>query len=232
MERAQAQWIKFQLEGVSLPDEQLRRAAYLNGTSCGPGLRDGLARAARRALSLSRPAGCWTLVPLGSEAGRTEAEEELSAITCRHALFRGASHCAVALLTTGSLLDREVQRLFSAHMPLEAYFLDTAASLLLSVFSEEAIAQITEALRREGLDAGLPLQPGCHQISLEAQRLIFRLLPAEDLGISLHDSLLMQPVKSVSYMIPFGASLAVPRGNHTMCDICERRSGCQFSQAV
>ncbi len=102
---------------------------------------------------------------------------------------------------------------------LERYFADELANVILGKAQE---AFFDHLARTHGLDGVGSLNPGSlPQWPLEAQRELFTLLDAgvvkRVLGVELNDSLLMQPVKSLS-----GVAYASAE-RFCCCRLCERR---------
>jgi cobalamin-dependent methionine synthase I len=135
--------------------------------------------------------------------------------------FLGASECVAAFIATAG---PDVERLASELMRAG----DALAGLIVSAVgaerAEAAEAVVLQHLREVSQTCGfaptLPYSPGYCGMALVEQRTLFRLFGDYDVGVTLTDSCLMQPLKSVSGLIGLGpaervAALGSP------CDRCE-----------
>ncbi len=115
---------------------------------------------------------------------------------------------ALFAVTLGAEVSNRISGLFDAGQLAEGYLLDQMAS-----FAADELAQI--AARRFEVDTGtalgaavLPYSPGYCGWNVTGQRALFAHLDPRELGITLNDSCLMHPVKSVSGILvlaPIGA---------------------------
>ena len=99
------------------------------------------------------------------------------------------------------------------------------ADALGSILAEAVVTRLVSELDRESEAKGLHISnnysPGYCDWKLVEQRKLFRFFPREESGISLTDSCLMLPVKSVSGIIAIGKDVKKhPYG----CAICNMKS--------
>jgi len=105
---------------------------------------------------------------------------------------------ALFAVTLGDGISDRVTTLFDAGELAEGYILDQVAS-----FAADELAQIA-ASRYRAMDnpaadsAVLPYSPGYCGWNISGQRALFAHLRPDEIGISLNDSCLMHPIKSVS----------------------------------
>ena len=108
-----------------------------------------------------------------------------------------AASLALFAVTLGAALSDRITALFDAGELAEGYILDQVAS-----FAADELASI--AGRRFHADSArkdmavLPYSPGYCGWHVSGQRALFAHLRPDEIGISLNDSCLMHPVKSVS----------------------------------
>lgn len=108
----------------------------------------------------------------------------------------GASQAYVIALTLGASVDRYLKKQ-SALSHSRQFFADAVASALV-----EALADICESDIRKNLNLRPRFSPGYADFSLSSQRFILQRLSADRLlGITLTDSYLMVPTKSVTAVI-------------------------------
>nr|MBC7245625.1 hypothetical protein [Chloroflexota bacterium] len=136
-----------------------------------------------------------------------------------------AEQIAVAICTIGSRLEEEASRAFAAGQGVMGFLYDSAGSLAVSHMAREVVQQVQERAKQQGQKASFPISPGSADCTLEDQRVVFDLLPAQRIGVRLTDSLLMVPLKSVSLLIGLGRDLPTTH-DLAQCDFCERRDKC------
>jgi cobalamin-dependent methionine synthase I len=94
-----------------------------------------------------------------------------------------------------------------------------------SVTVEKAMDKIQEILDTEMQKTGLTISdrysPGYCDWSVGEQQLLFTLMPKDFCGVSLSDSSLMKPIKSVSGIIGIGKEL---RQKGYQCDWCSDKN--------
>jgi hypothetical protein len=140
-----------------------------------------------------------------------------------------AEYLALFAVTLGepasrAVLDRLAERDFAL-----AYVLDAMASVAADDIADLAERRFAAMLRERGWatpdGAVLRYSPGYCGWDVTGQRSLFACLKPERIGLSLTDSCLMKPLKSVS-----GAIIAGPRAIHRFpptydfCDRCEERT--------
>jgi cobalamin-dependent methionine synthase I len=84
-------------------------------------------------------------------------------------------------------------------------------ALILDAIGSEAVEQVArqtdkvlcEKAREIDLWPSKRFSPGYKSWNIEEQRYIFRMIPGEDIGVTLNESLMMIPRKSVSFRINF-----------------------------
>ena len=124
-------------------------------------------------------------------------------------LLEGAQGAVFLIATAGAGIGRRVSELFAADKPVEAIVLDAAGSAIAMNVQSRTVSEIADERKQDGLLVGPCLVPGNEYWDLEGQRAIFDALPAHKIGVRLLDSLQMDPQKSQSALIPFGAELRI-----------------------
>ncbi len=147
-------------------------------------------------------------------------------IPCDSALFDGVDRIIAAVITLGPRLEQAVRSAFADNDPLLAITLDTAGTILIRNASTRFQRECAALAGAIGLELGPRISPGCQTVPLEAQRALFSLLDARSIGVTLTDSLLMTPVKSVSLILPLAAALPERLKVFSMCHTCRHSSKC------
>jgi len=139
--------------------------------------------------------------------------------------WAGLRYWALAVCTIGEELEGEVSRLFGEGRYSAAVVLDGVGSAAVESLAD----YVNNLICREALGSGLEptprISPGYGDWPLEEQRVIFGLLPADRIGVSLTEKYMMRPRKSVSFGIGIGEGLAVGRGGR--CRHCNM-AGCPY----
>jgi hypothetical protein len=123
-------------------------------------------------------------------------------------IYESSDELALFAVTIDENICAEISRLFKSNDFALGSMLDSAASE-----GTEMAAQIIENIYRKHLskiglmnqkNGTLRLSPGYCGWHIGAQRKLFQHLKPEDIGITLNDSFLMQPLKSISGVIILG----------------------------
>lgn len=136
----------------------------------------------------------------------------------------GAEKVALAVCTVGSALEERVKELFSED-PVRAMAMDGAGVAALRKVSEPVIEDVREMAARHDWGSGMRAQPGQEGWPIRQQRVIFEVLPTDEIGVWLTDSCLMIPRKSVSFAIGMGPDM---RPDAVACDFCSKRDRCPW----
>jgi len=205
-------------------DAVLAQLGIPAGTTLSGPVEETYGRAAERFAALVAPAG--VLADLSAEAfaevyagdGRNAPRTPVEAIAAK------AEHRALFAVTLGQPLGEAVAAGFAHEDFALAYLIDAMASVAADAAAGVAERWYARALREHGWatpdGAVLRYSPGYCGWDITGQRRLFAYLRPERAGITLTDSCLMQPLKSVS-----GVLIAGPRAIHRFppdYDFCER----------
>jgi hypothetical protein len=137
----------------------------------------------------------------------------------------GAEQIAVAVCTIGPDLEQAVSALFASGRPADATVLDGVGSAAVEELSQRACREIETIASKRHLTTSIPLSPGDPDFSIEEQRTLLSLSHAEALGVTLNDSLLMQPLKSLSLVVGIGRNLT---SGGSPCEVCTLKDVCRY----
>ncbi|HDQ73673.1 MAG TPA: hypothetical protein ENN19_16480 [Chloroflexi bacterium] len=137
----------------------------------------------------------------------------------------GAEEVALIVCTIGSALEERVGAMNAAGDILHALALDGAGVAALRQVSQALSDRVRRDASARGLGSGMRAQPGQEGWSIWQQRVLFDLLPADQIGVRLTESCLMLPRKSVSVVIGVGPDM---RPDAVACDFCSKRGRCQW----
>ena len=140
-------------------------------------------------LPVSREGGLWRIGHMTSDSG---------------SLGRALEGCERALVfaaTVGVGLDRLIAR-YSALSPARALCLQAIGAERVEALCDAFCREKKEELAREGAFLRPRFSPGYGDLPLSMQKEIFATLePARHVGVSLNDSMLMSPSKSVTALV-------------------------------
>jgi len=124
--------------------------------------------------------------------------------TNRHPIFQGAAKVALCVCTIGPRLEQWVKKLMADGEMMRSLILDAFGSEAVEMVAAQADALLAEKARKMGLWPSKRFSPGYKKWKLDEQRFIFDILPAQDIGVRLHqESWMMTPRKSVSFRLNF-----------------------------
>lgn len=181
-------------------------------------------RAVELFVELAEPVGVLETIPLEDllrlvRAGRPEGEEsvveQVAPLGRRLALFAA---------TVGEPVSARIRQLFAEGEAPLGLLLDAIASEATAALADEMGELFLDERREPGI-AVLAYSPGYCGWLVSGQRALFARLAPGDVGITLGESALMAPVKSVS-----GVLVAAPpeahryRPDFAFCDYCTERS--------
>ena len=212
---------------LALDADTVLRHIGNTGGPAGPELRANVEQLRRQAQEMLTPRAVLQLVAVEGVAngtvnlagGHSFHSKKLSG------LLAGAETLAVMVGTVGEKLEEEVSRLFAVGEYVEALALDAIGSVAV----EEVCQHVRSLVCREyadavGLRVGPSLSPGYQYWDIREQAVLFSLLPAGEIGVTLTESSLMLPRKSESAIVPLGRDLKVTAGeDEPPCRFCDRQ---------
>ncbi|WP_242826069.1 Vitamin B12 dependent methionine synthase activation subunit [Desulfurispora thermophila] len=135
----------------------------------------------------------------------------------------------LAVCTLGREIDRRVEEYSRAGLTAHAYFLDIAGTCIIEAAGRQLVSMIKEQLASSGLQITIPLGPGhSYWESLQDQQIIYDLVNPTRIGVSILESGVMLPKKSVSMVMGIGHQLPPSAANH--CHYCSMGQKCPLSR--
>jgi hypothetical protein len=141
-------------------------------------------------------------------------------------VYPRAQGLALFVATLGEALPARIRRLFDEDALAEAWMLDAVASAGADLLADRLAERYRLALVARGLDdvRVLPYSPGYCGWPTRGQRPLFDALRPEEIGVTLNDSCLMWPIKTVSGVLLAGPGEAHKfRPDFPFCDDCQTR---------
>jgi hypothetical protein len=188
-------------------------------------------RALRRLADSATPRGLYSEISIADFAMVYRGEGRNEPRTPVGDILGQADHLALFAVTLGDRIGQEITRCFHSNDLALGAMLDSAASAAADKLAELVERRFARALSADGRAAPgtavLRYSPGYCGWHISGQKKLFAFLHPEQIDISLRESFLMEPLKSVS-----GVLIAGPREIHEFdmtypfCERCEER-GCR-----
>ncbi|MBN1518411.1 hypothetical protein JXA32_17750 [Candidatus Sumerlaeota bacterium] len=158
---------------------------------------------------------------------RLENSGEIECGACRFKVgkvikgqLRRARRLALFAITIGDALETQARDLLRGDDPVKGYVLDATASLIVESAADRLHEQLRNAAAEWGWKTTNRFSPGYCGWPVEQQHILFAQLPAKFCGITLSETALMHPIKSVSGVIGLGDGVAY---HPYPCDFCNRQ---------
>jgi len=211
-------------EAVPEAGEVLAAQGLPEGDTLAPRLRRLLDEAMTTAAALVEPravceevsaeAFASVLAPLGIPGDRLVVGR----------VYPRAEGLALFVATLGEALPEKIRRLFGEDALAEGWMLDAVASAGADLLADRLAERYRQALVERGLGHArvLPYSPGYCGWPTRGQRSLFDALRPEEIEVTLNDSCLMSPIKTVSGVLVAGPGEAHRfRPNFPFCDDCQ-----------
>jgi hypothetical protein len=205
-------------------------ASELGGRAPNPSLLKMGEEVYAEAVSLIAPAALFDLFPVGRvmhnrivlENGRVLRGADVSRF------LAPARQVIVGMATLGPALEKCASRYFAQRERARGYLIDCIGTAALSRLVQELCGRLETTVAVEsGYPMGFPISPGDGGWPLDEQRILFELAPAERIGVTLTDSFVMLPKKSISFVIGLGPNIQTG-AEGSQCDYCSVRDTCRY----
>ena len=133
--------------------------------------------------------------------------------------LRNSSSVAFFVCTAGEKIGRRSQELLKGDNPVMGYVLDVLGSMIVEAATDQLQKEIKEIALAKGLLITNRYSPGYCKWNVADQHKLFSFFPPNICGISLTNSALMFPIKSVSGIIGIGKDV---KYRQYTCDICNQ----------
>ena len=169
------------------------------------------------------------IMPLLSDNGdinggyilRTTDEVHLDAGAQINAYLKGAEYLALFTCTAGTIFTDLTSRYNQAGDYLEAYIADAIGSITVENAMDNIQAQLEAEMEAEGLNITNRYSPGYCNWPVSGQRELFEAMGKIPVRVSLTESCLMLPIKSVSGVIGIGRKV---KKQAYACRICKNKN--------
>jgi hypothetical protein len=139
----------------------------------------------------------------------------------------GAEELIVSVCTVGSAVDRLIQEAQRARQLFKALVLNDMAAWAVDMVRQQLCLWLEREAKEHRQHISAPLSPGESVWSVEDQTVIFSLLDASQIKVSLSPSMVMSPVKSLSLILGTGSHPLGVEGASN-CDFCTIKDRCAY----
>jgi hypothetical protein len=180
--------------------------------------------------SLMEPRVVYRAVPVtGQGPDRIDAGGECLQIPDIERLWGQLEHVGAGICTVGAAIERRVRRLWDEReLPL-AVMLDSVGSAAAESLAEYANDLLCQAAIPAGVKVTNRISPGYAGWDTAEQAALFGLCPGRPIGVSLNESSVMTPGKSISFLVGVGPDARVDH-YFTQCRRCWMRD-CAYRRA-
>ncbi len=199
-------------------DELLRYLGYRGPKSKDHVLSDELEVEIQRGQSLLRPKGIYSVYPAQCMDSRHLKLGDITLQGKVATFLKRADSIAIFVVTVGQGITERSRIASDAGDPVAAWALDAFGSYA----AESAAEALAQRLQRQFPAVGAVsarYSPGYCGLHLKQQRGLFSLVDAAAIGVTLLDSMLMQPTKSISGVLGIGPAAAFAAGS-SPCERC------------
>ncbi len=131
--------------------------------------------------------------------------------------IKKSTHAALFVATIGAAMEEWSRQLLRHEDPALGYIADVTASVAAETVTNALHDHIGERMRLRSLNITNRYSPGYCNWAVAEQQLLFSLLPENFCGVTLSESSLMHPIKSVSGIIGIGPDV---KWRDYICDRC------------
>lgn len=121
--------------------------------------------------------------------------------------LKDSTSAALFICTAGANISIHANELIAQGDPMLGYIFDVIGSITVEKTIEKIQKKLELELIKTGLNISDRYSPGYCEWSVAEQQYLFKLMPNNFCGVSLSDSSLMNPIKSVSGIIGIGTAL-------------------------
>ena len=180
-----------------------------------------------RGYNLFEPRGIYSLIKIINFAseGRINLENELSFRFAKSVInqLKGANYLLVGAVTIGDLLEKKVSELFSQGEYPRALALDAVGTVAVEDFSREVRKLARQEVKEQGFKTSRHFSPGYGGWEVSQQDIIFKSIPADNIGVRLTKGYMMLPQKSLSWAIGVGKEIIIPSEEDNNCGNCQSK---------
>jgi hypothetical protein len=197
-----------------------------------PGVREDWEIALAESQALIQPAAVWAFAQVGKFLHERVVMENGAVLTGGPIaeVMAGAEQLIVGVCTAGAAISRASSAAKQNGSLMRSMFYDLFGTYAVGMVRQQMVDMFEKEIRSQGLHISTMLAPGESTWPVSQQAALFSLVDAAQIGVTLTETMMMNPFKSASMVMGFGPN---PLGSEgaTNCDFCTIRDTCPSSQA-
>ncbi|HHX01307.1 MAG TPA: hypothetical protein GX739_01410 [Firmicutes bacterium] len=210
--------------GYQLPREIILRAiGYQNPDSAGEEINDLITEYLGLAIIAADPKAIYRSTSFRL-VGDDQVELLDGQILTSEMLYQTIAECEgiiIGLVTLGSKTDAAIAAV-SQEDAFCGYLTDVISSLLVEILAHKFWQYLVSELGSQGYRATSFVSPGAIKFPLPEQKRIFQFLQPERIGVTLTESCLMEPSKSLTVILGYGKQIEPAKYSHD-CSTCDMK---------
>ena len=144
-------------------------------------------------------------------------------------LFSGAEEIVLMVYTIGSSVEEKVKEYSKRGLIAESYYLDMLGSLAVTELGCLAFEKVKNRGIGLKLKTSFPLNPGTSHWPASGQKIVLELSGGRETGVTISESFLLIPTKTISMAIALGKNVLTPEQGSS-CHYCDNPQLCWGSR--
>lgn len=145
-------------------------------------------------------------------------------------LFSKAKEIVLMIYTIGSSVEGRVKEYSQRGMIAESFYLDMLGSLAVTELGRLAFEMVEKRGKDKNLKASFPLNPGTSHWPPSGQKIVLELSGGKEIGVTISESFLLLPTKTISMAIALGENVLTPEEGSS-CHYCDNPDLCWGSRS-
>jgi len=125
------------------------------------------------------------------------------------------------VVTIGDFLEKKISELFSQGEYPRALALDAVGTVAVEDFSREVRKLARQEAKEQDFKTSRHFSPGYSDWEVSQQEIIFKSIPADNIGVKLTKGYMMVPQKSLSWTIGVGKEINTSSEEDNNCGNCQ-----------
>ncbi|HHV74725.1 MAG TPA: DUF4445 domain-containing protein [Thermoanaerobacterium sp.] len=134
--------------------------------------------------------------------------------------LKGAEYVIMAVVTIKDGIENASSRLFDDGKYMDGMIYDAIGNAALDKLCEKFYSDVANYASKEGYVLTEMMFPGDDKWDIASQKIIFKHLDASKIGVTLDESNMMHPVKSLSFILGIGKDIKSSSSHHD-CSKCD-----------
>ena len=144
--------------------------------------------------------------------------------------IKGSSEIVIFLVTIGEKIEKIAGELTSGNEPLQGYLFDRIGSFAVESLAESVERKIRKDYSKLKMSVSRRYSPGYCDWPIEEQHILAKVVDFSKIGVSLNESCMMKPKKSISAILAIADKGVFTKSGST-CGICEKKD-CSYRRGA